>query len=759
MLPSKHEMARGQDSVIGGGHMSAHTDTCKVRVWPIAQSFKHRDFEIDPGVALSELTGESNAIVFVNGEFVDQTDWAATTLQSGDEVAIRQIQSGGVIAVGLAALAAAAPTIAGAVGITSVLGVAAFSVGVSMLTGLAARSLTATPDQNVPDYSDPKRAASIVGASNRLDPFGTIDAVYGKVKVVPKLGGKTFTEITADDQYLRMLLVVGHGQLAFTENDISIGNTPITNFDDYQIEIRNGHPSDAPITLYKNTIDEERLSIVMNQINDSSTRTTAPDTEEITIDLTAPRGLARLQSDGSGTSSVRIGFILETSPAGQNNWSEVNIFGTVGNIVEGDINYNGGTIPSTFYIWGDTRNTVRAGLSVHVPKGQYDVRLTRRAMVERQNPADPDDPGIFAGVTWTAIRSVIADAGPVIQSDKPLALIALKIRATDQLNGVIDNLSVVVRSVVDIPGVGLLPSSNPAWLYRDVLIGNNAKTPISTGRLDEQEFADWAAECDARGYEFNAKIRPGARFDVLNAIAAMGRASFHMNGDLYSIVRDTVQQAPKQLFTPRNSWDASASRVFQTLPHALRTQYIDPSSDWEQNEIIVYRAGYNANTATEFETFDVTYGITDEQQAATLAQEKFAEAKLRPEVFRRTVDIEHLVCDRGDRVAFQDDALLIGLDSARVLGTNEAGLLLDQYLEMEEGKQYAAQIRTNGNEQELVSVITAPGETNVIRFGSTPTINIQSGDLVAFGISGKVTFDAVVRSIEPSDDKIGRAHV
>src|SRR5690625_1073774 len=92
MLPSKHEMARGQDSVIGGGHMSAHTDTCKVRVWTIAQSFKHRDFEIDAGVALSELTGESNAIVFVNGEFVDQADWAATTLRSGDEVAIRQIQ-------------------------------------------------------------------------------------------------------------------------------------------------------------------------------------------------------------------------------------------------------------------------------------------------------------------------------------------------------------------------------------------------------------------------------------------------------------------------------------------------------------------------------------------------------------------------------------------------------------------------------------------------------------------------------------------
>src|SRR5690625_7787901 len=101
-----------------------------------------------------------------------------------------------------------------------------------------------------------------------------------------------------------MLLVVGHGQLAFTENDISIGNTPITNFDDYQVEIRNGHPSDAPITLYKNTIDEERLSIVMNQINDSSTRTTAPDTEENTIDLTTPRGLARLRDEGSGTSRV-----------------------------------------------------------------------------------------------------------------------------------------------------------------------------------------------------------------------------------------------------------------------------------------------------------------------------------------------------------------------------------------------------------------------------------------------------------------------
>src|SRR5699024_7671227 len=147
--------------------------------------------------------------------------------------------------------------------------------------------------------------------------------------------------------------------------------------------------------------------------------------------------------------------------------------------------------------------------------------------------------------------------------------------------------------------------------------------------------------------------------------------------------------------------------------------------DWEQNEIIVYRAGYNANTATEFETFDVTYGITDEQQAATLAQEKFAEAKLRPEVFQRTVDIEHLVCDRGDRVAFQDDALLIGLGSARALGLDGTSLYLDQALEMETGKQYAVQIRTNGNEQELINVVTEPGVTEVLTLATTPAINVE----------------------------------
>src|SRR5690625_6435350 len=92
-----------------------------------------------------------------------------------------------------------------------------------------------------------ERLPGISGQSNQLAPFGTIDKIYGRVRVVPELGAKPYTEIAGDDQYLLMLLVVAHGPLEIS--DIGIGETPITHLDDYEIAVRPGHWDDEPITL------------------------------------------------------------------------------------------------------------------------------------------------------------------------------------------------------------------------------------------------------------------------------------------------------------------------------------------------------------------------------------------------------------------------------------------------------------------------------------------------------------------------------
>ena len=90
------------------------------------------------------------------------------------------------------------------------------------------------------------------------------------------------------------MVVWGYGPCEIT--DLKIGETPITDFDDVQVETFKGLPGDRVPSLYSSDVTEEQLSIVLTQANSWSKRTTAtieasaPDADEISISsLKAPR--------------------------------------------------------------------------------------------------------------------------------------------------------------------------------------------------------------------------------------------------------------------------------------------------------------------------------------------------------------------------------------------------------------------------------------------------------------------------------------
>ena len=109
---------------------------------------------------------------------------------------------------------------------------------------------------------------------------------------------------------------------------------------------------------------------------------------------------------------------------------------------------------------------------------QYQVR------VRRFTPDSTSD-RVFDDVYWTVLRSV--RAGDPITFDKPLALTAIRIRATDQLSGIVDRLNATVASpVLDWDGSNWVEAetSNPASLLRHVLQGPARANPTPDSRLD-----------------------------------------------------------------------------------------------------------------------------------------------------------------------------------------------------------------------------------------------------------------------------------
>ncbi len=410
-------------------------------------------------------------------------------------------------------------------------------------------------------------------------------------------------------------------------------------------------------------------------------------------------------------------------------------------------------------IYAKTTAAVRHGVTAHVPEGQYDVRV-------RRVTADSNDDQYFDTATWSIIRS-IDNTDPIAMSG--LAKVALVIKATDQLNGIIDQYNCVAKSVfLDWVGTGWIeqPTSNPAAIYRSIFQAAGMKEPIADSRINLVELEDWAEDCARKDYEYNAVItEPSTPFEVARNVAAVGRASFAMKDGLYSVVRDseaTITAGPKQWLTPRNTWDVKGDKTFDAI-HGLEVSYVDAEAGYRPEQIIAYVDGYDEATATRVDEMKLL-GITHHDQAYKQAWYYLAVAALRPEMHSRMVDVEHLVCSRGDLIRVTDDVALHGIMSGRIRSVSgTAGdvdtIVVDEVAVMETGKTYAIRIRyADGSGDVYRAVNTVAGETDTFVLStSIDAVDApEVGDLVMFGETDQVTSDKIVHHIEMSSDLSAR---
>src|SRR5690606_33148375 len=126
---------------------------------------------------------------------------------------------------------------------------------------LALNALAPPPRQRLSSSAKASPTLFIQGAQNRIEPFGKVPQVLGRHRMVPMMGAKPFTETFGDDQYLRMLFVWGYGPLEIS--DLKIGETPLSEFKEVEIEHRYGFPDDPPLTLYAGSVIQNDLQIAL----------------------------------------------------------------------------------------------------------------------------------------------------------------------------------------------------------------------------------------------------------------------------------------------------------------------------------------------------------------------------------------------------------------------------------------------------------------------------------------------------------------
>lgn len=568
---------------------------------------------------------------------------------------------------------------------------------------------------------------SLAGGANAANPYGPVPVNLGTNRIYPPLLADTYTEFSGSDQYLRMLVGL------YGPNDISaikIGETDLANFSDVQSETRNGYSGDTAVTLYPESVFEVDLAIELTAAAGWQTQTTGLNVDEISIDIVAPGGLVDV--DSSGNSQVySVTINAEYSPTGAGTWSPL----------------------GTLVMKARSTDPIRDNISLNVTRGQYDVRVQK---------AGADYSGsdqVQEEIVWTALRGFRNT--PPLTFPKPLSLLALRIKATSQLNGTVDQLNFIAQSRCKSwngsAWVDDTVTSNPADLFRFVLQHPANALPVDDTGIDLDTLASWADYCRAQSFAFNM-VRDSATsvYDCLTDIATAGRALVLFRDGKWSVAWDDPTAPIVQHFTPRNSWGFSGEPSFPQTPHAFRVRFVNEANGYQQDERVVYDDGYNADgsggltAATLFEQIEFP-GITNPDQIWRMGRFHIAQARLRPEVYTINVDIEHLVCTRNDRVLVNHDVPEWGLGAGRVKAVADPLVTLDDPVTMVGGQSYCIRFRLADGSTLLRDVATDDGQQTTISLAGTGSLP-SPGDLYMFGEVNAETVVLRVRSITPNDD-------
>ncbi len=772
----------------------------KIKMTAVVHPFKsaRKRLEFDEGATIKDMvlyaqpdtTKLRHAIVFINGRVIPKAAWATHQPKSGELVEVRAcpIPHGGggdgknvlsiVLTIAVVALAAAtAGMAAGLMGFTAeaiqaggafVTFAQAMYVGAASAIGmLAVNALCATTNKSTASLSGTETTDSntlyIEGANNSLKPFSPVPVVLGKFRSTPPLGSKPYTEMIGSDQYIRMLFVWGIGPIELDEASLKIGDTLLTEFSDYQIEHREGYADDEPLTLFPSAISEEDFSIALKASSDWITRTTTINADEISLDISFSTGLVEYDASGNKQSrSVNLEIEYRKTDSGDA-WSKIDTSNAKfqSTVDSSWLNLTGNLLNSITFT-GKKSAALRYGIRWGVAeRTQYDVRV-------RRTTADTDSTLIADSTYWTALRSIPATSP--VTSPVPLAITALVIKATDQLNGIIDEFSGIITTVCDDWDSATetwieRATQNPASLFRFALQGNGVALPLEDARIDLETLQDWHEFCDEKGFKFNMiRDYSSSVWETLRDICAAGRAAPTMVDGKWSVVIDREQTAPVSIITPRNSFDFTAEKFFIEAPHGWRIQFPNEDQNYFADERRVYRDGYNDDNATKFETLDLL-GITDPDQIYKIGRWRLAQVLNQPERWTFKQDMEFLTYRRGDWVKISHDVMIVGLGQGRIksltLGDDNVvtGIELDEEVIMESGKTYGFVIRTLDNPSLSAQVVTVEGTTKNLTFSepvegigspAEPAINI--GDLFCFGEFGEETEDATVISISPTSN-------
>ncbi|ODN68542.1 hypothetical protein A6302_04155 [Methylobrevis pamukkalensis] len=655
-------------------------------------------------------------------------------------VVIAAVALGQFYAVGLAGSAFGT-----ALGLSEAAAGSLITLGATVVGNLLINALV--PPQT-PDNRKASPSYGVSGWRNPVNPDGVLPQVMGTMRIAPPFIVPPYWEIVGGKQYNRGMLGCSLDEIEI--DDIRLGETPIGEFDEVQMEIRTGAAGDAPVTLTpEQVIQEEVGSQLRRELpRDDDGEVTGEPAEDqpliryarsratkCKIILFFPGGLSLYSVSRGRHIAWRVQIRIEQKLLPTGTWEEVDIL---------DIDE---MKREPFWLEHEWGFGVR---------GAYAVRLTRLT-------DESEDNNVSDQVHWQHIQTFRPEYP--LNTALPVSVLSFRMLSTYQINGQVDSLNMIARRVcldwdAETETWVRRATRNPASLYRYALQSPGLAKPVADSGIDLDQLAEWHEWCVLKGltydrvHDFDESLE-----ERLRDIAAAGRASPQHDGRRWGVVIDRPQSVKVDHISPRNARSIAFSRTYTDPPHAFRVKFRDAANDYEWAERIVPWPGFTG-TPTILEAIEFPW-ITDADRIWIEARRMMYVAKYRPDLFSAMQDVGVRTSTRGDLVGASLDLIDRRQMSARVSGVRGNLVEIDDTVTMEAGTSYAIEFRARVTSDDPVGVAvvrlvaTVPGDHSALRMlpvdpGGADDVPEVGGE-VHFGVAGNVTFDLILKSVESGE--------
>ena len=605
-------------------------------------------------------------------------------------------------------------------------------------------------------YSQPSATYSLSGGSNRQRPYESMPVIMGRHVFFPDLAAKPYTQYHGEDQYLYQIF--GLGLSSSTFSNWKIGTTAIENYSDYQWVNSDQY---GKISAFPGNVDSTAGAALENSAG-WIVRTTSSNTYKIGLDI---EGTLYYANDGGGLDATSVQLRVQYRKVGTSTWispSDIEISGS--GFVDGyyynyDVwvqsGYEGWTwvqsewdpgywyegwgwvdtshyetrtafasgSGSTIIVTGATQAPRRASLFITPPEvGTYEVRVIR-------DTGDSSDARLANKTNWSTLRSYQLDTSSYAGQTRR----GLIIRASEQLNGVIQQLSTVgVSKASYYNGSAWVfgETSNPAHWFMDFAVGrkdSNGKLVygigLPTNQIDYEQLALWATFCSNEGLTFNAVLDDNkTAAEVLANIARCGFGSPSWASGKLGAVWDERNQSAVAAFGMSNILKGSftVSYITEQLAEEIIVRYINPDKDWSQDEVRVLVP--NVTSPQRSTTIDV-WGCTSKTMAGKFANYVAAQQYYRRRRITWDCDFEGFMCQRGDTVLLSHDLTQWGY-SGRIVSVSGNTIHLDREVPRNGSVEHLMLKKPDGTMTTYL-VTAGTGNSNTLTLSSTPSF--QSG--------------------------------